>query len=107
MDSAFRAGRELRNRGIHYVVITLGADGAVLIAEDLQEHFRAPEVQVLDTTGAGDAFVGAFAFFFASSESISSAVKLACIAAAISVSKEGTQTGLPTLEEVEELAERI
>ena len=107
VDSAFRAGRELRNRGIPYIVITLGAEGAVLIAEDLQEHFRAPAIQVRDTTGAGDAFVGAFAFFFASGESISSAVRLACIAAAISVSKEGTQAGLPTLEEVKELAERV
>jgi ribokinase len=107
VDGAFRAGRELRNRGVHYVVITLGAEGAVLISEDLQEHFRVPEVQVLDSTGAGDAFVGAFAFFFASGESISCAVRLACIAAAISVSKEGTQSGLPTLDEVKELAERV
>ncbi len=107
VDGAFKAGRELRSRGIQYVVITLGAEGAVLIAEDLQEHFKAPKVQVRDTTGAGDAFVGAFAFFFASGESISSATRLACIAAAISVSKEGAQSGLPTLDEVKELAGRV
>lgn len=69
----------------------LGADGTVLMVE-------APSVDAVDTTGAGDAFVGAFVFGLASGWSEDDAVALGCAIAADSVTRPGTQSSFPDQE---------
>jgi ribokinase len=101
IDGAKEAGRKLMRLGIGTVVLTLGKSGALLMREGGAEHIPSPEVSALDTTGAGDAFVGALALSMANGSGIDEAVRFANVAAAISVTKEGTQAGLPTFEEVE------
>jgi ribokinase len=61
VEDALRAARLLRDQGPEAVIVTLGAAGAVLVDSGAAEHLPAPSAEVLDTTGAGDAFVGALA----------------------------------------------
>jgi ribokinase len=100
ISDAVRAGRKLVEKGAKNAVITLGSDGALLVTKDSDRHVPAPKVSVCDTTGAGDAFVGGLAFAFASGKKLVESIEFANIVAAISITKDGTQTALPTLDEV-------
>jgi ribokinase len=103
IEDAKRAAHLLMESGAGSVVLTLGSSGALLVTGDTEHHIPSPTVHVRDTTGAGDAFVGSLAYFIASGRTISDAVRYASVAAALSVTKDGTQAGLPGLIEVEEL----
>jgi ribokinase len=105
VDDAKKAGAELLKFGVKNVVITLGSSGALYVSENTEQLYSTPPVTVRDTTGAGDAFVGSFAFSLCSGSSIPEAVKFANVAAALSITRDGTQAGLPTREEVKGLCE--
>ncbi len=78
------------------LVVTLGEKGAALVAEDgTVEVLPTPVVEAVDTTGAGDAFVGAFAYGLASGWAEADAVRLGCAIAAESVLRPGTQKSFP------------
>lgn len=78
------------------LVVTLGEAGAALVATDGAVHrFPAPPVDAVDTTGAGDAFVGAFSFGIGSGWEEADAVSLGILCAADSVTRDGTQTSFP------------
>jgi len=74
------------------LIVTLGEKGAALVGENNISYFEAPEVSAIDTTGAGDAFIGAFAFGLSSSKSVDDSIKLAVERASLSVTKKGTQS---------------
>jgi ribokinase len=83
------------------VVVTLGAAGALVAPSgEPTATVPAPSVNVVDTTGAGDAFVGTFAVALAAGSSPLDAVRLGCQAGALSVQRPGTQTSFPTAAEV-------
>lgn len=82
-----------------HVVLTLGADGAAHICDGQIDRFPAYRVKAVDTTGAGDSFVGAFASRLARGEAIDEAFGYAIKVAAITVTKLGAQAALPTEEE--------
>jgi ribokinase len=103
VDGALSAAPELLSSGPRSAVITIGEDGAVLADGESVEHLPAPEVEVVDTTGAGDAFVGALATQLARGASLREAVAYAVRAGAAAVTKEGAQGALPTPEVVEAL----
>ncbi len=103
IEDAKKIGRLLMELGAGSVVLTLGSSGALLVTGNTELHIPSPQVQVRDTTGAGDAFVGSLAYFIASGNSIYDAVRYANVTAALSVTKDGTQAGLPGLNEVEQL----
>ena len=78
------------------LLVTLGKRGAVLVGEDGDiEAIPSPQVEAADTTGAGDAFVGAFAFGLASGWDEVAATRLGCAVAAESVLRPGTQASFP------------
>lgn len=78
------------------IVVTLGERGALVVPHGQAASWvAAPEVDAIDTTGAGDAFVGAFAVGLASGWSPVDAVRLGCAAAADSVTRRGTQASYP------------
>ena len=89
------AARELLARGARSVVLTLGARGCVIASHDGEAHVPAESVEPLDTTGAGDAFVGSLAYFLARGELLTTAAERANRIAAISVQARGTQTSFP------------
>jgi ribokinase len=78
------------------LVVTLGERGALVVPRDgPPARVEAPKVTAVDTTGAGDAFVGAFAVGLALGLSPVAAARLGCAAAADSVTRLGTQTSYP------------
>ena len=93
----------LQSRGIARVVITLGAQGAILASQGNTIHVSPPPVQVVDTTAAGDCFAGAFTVALTEGQSPEQALRFAVYASALKVTKFGAQSGLPTRAEVEAL----
>lgn len=96
----------LCEQGIPNVVITLGSQGAILATNDAAGkthiiHQTAPKVQVIDTTAAGDCFVGALTVALAEDQAPEDALRFAVYASALKVTKFGAQSGLPTRREVE------
>ncbi|MBL6763271.1 MAG: ribokinase, partial [Candidatus Actinomarina sp.] len=74
------------------LVVTLGEKGAAYVKGDEVLKFPAPKVKAIDTTGAGDAFVGAFSFGISSGLSAEESVKIGIEKATDSVTKSGTQS---------------
>ena len=77
------------------VIVTLGAGGALLAEDGGVEHLPAPVVNVVDTTGAGDAFAGAFAAELAAGSALREAARVAVHAASRSVTAPGARVGMP------------
>lgn len=102
-EGALSAARDLLSLGPRSAVITLGAAGAVFADADSAGHLPAPEAEAVDTTGAGDAFVGALAARLARGAALEEAVSYAVRAGAAAVAKEGAQSSLPTPDVVEAL----
>jgi len=91
----------LMKLGIQQVIITLGADGSVYnLAQDIK-HQSAFKAEVVDTTAAGDTFIGALCMNFG--RDIREAVEFATAASAITVSRAGASCSIPTGDEVEAL----
>ncbi|MDQ3793478.1 MAG: ribokinase [Actinomycetota bacterium] len=103
VEGALSAAPELLSLGPRSAVITVGEAGAVFAQDRAVQHLAAPKVDVVDTTGAGDAFVGALATLLARGDSLEDAVAYAVRAGAAAVTKEGAQGALPTPEVVEGL----
>jgi ribokinase len=101
LSEASLIAMNLHSWGISKVVITLGAQGAILAYKGNTLHMPAPAVQVVDTTAAGDCFVGAFTVALTEDMETSHALRFAVDASALKVTKFGAQSGLPTRAEVE------
>lgn len=105
LDDARIVGGVLHEQGITNVVITLGSQGALLVTSDEQGktsivHCSAPNVQVVDTTAAGDCFVGALTVALMEGQAHEEALRFAVYAGALKVTRFGAQSGLPTRAEV-------
>jgi ribokinase len=86
-------------------IVTLGSKGAVYISADGQiHHAPAPKVTAVDTTGAGDSFVGSFAFGLASGKDPIEAMKLGIAIASLSVTRKGAQSSYPNQTEIATLS---
>lgn len=96
-----RGAHTLLARGVGKIVVTLGARGCLLVTSDGRRLFPAYRVKVVDTTAAGDAFSGALACALARGERIEDAIPFANAAGALSVTRMGAQTSMPTRLEVE------
>ena len=106
-DDAVRLVADLLDLGVRSVVLTLGSKGAVLLERDADNepgttrHVPARPVTAVDTTGAGDAFVGALAVELAAGAGLEAAVLRATEVAAVAVGRRGAQESYPTLAELE------
>ena len=98
--SAQRAGERLLQLGAGKVIITLGAQGALLVTAQGHQHFPAPVVQPLDTTAAGDTFIGGFAAGLVRGLGEGEAIAFGQRAAALSVTRAGAQPSIPYLAEL-------
>ncbi|XP_017689717.1 PREDICTED: ribokinase isoform X2 [Lepidothrix coronata] len=99
LEDAEKVGRMLLERGCKLVIVTLGAEGCMMISveEPIPKHVPAGKVRAVDTTGAGDSFVGALAFYLAYYPKLSMEEmirKSNCIAS-VSVQASGTQSSYP------------
>lgn len=94
---------KLIDMGVSNCITTLGAEGAAFKAKGEKLCLiGGHKVQVVDTTGAGDAFNGGLAYALASKMTIAEAMKFAGQVSALAVTKFGAQGGMPTLKEVQE-----
>jgi ribokinase len=91
VDDAKRCAEKLLNDGIRRVIITLGSKGSLLAGRNLSEHVSAFPVESIDSTGAGDAFIGSFAVFLAEGLPELEAVRRANLYAGLSTTGVGTQ----------------
>ena len=94
-SSSRELAAELRKRGVRTVVVTLGRTGALILADDLDVMVPAVPVDVVDTTGAGDAFNSGFAVALAEGRSVVDAVKYGVVCGAIACTKLGVVPSLP------------
>ncbi len=118
VSSAEAAARKLLERGAQNVIVTLGSRGALIVDKSTSRQIDTYEVEVVDTTAAGDAFIGGFAVEFIRrrrgspipinasentiyAEHIEAAVRYGCACGALACTKFGAQPSLPTKEEVE------
>jgi sugar/nucleoside kinase (ribokinase family) len=90
----------LRVRGTSLVIVTLGKRGALVVDSQNAELFPAMPVAAVDTSGAGDAFIGGLAVFLAQQAALPDAVRSANAVAGLAVTALGTQTALPTREQL-------
>lgn len=95
MESVRRAADIISNRGVENVIITLGSRGVFVKAGEAYASFPAREVGVVDTTGAGDVFCGAFCMQVSLGHTIPEAAAWANVAASLSVTGLGAQRAIP------------
>lgn len=106
-ESIFDAARNLRSRPDQTIIVTLGASGVFVSVEETELRIPARKVDAIDTTGAGDCFVGALAAALASGSDLPEAAKRANVAASICVQKLGAGTSMPYGPEVESVLGEI
>ena len=97
------AARMLLQSGIPNVIVTLGSKGALLVNSEGEKMFKADAQSAqnaVDTTGAGDAFIGCFSHTWVKTHDIEASIKAANIYAGDAVTKRGTQLSYATAEEV-------
>jgi ribokinase len=110
-NSAELAAREILKQGVKIVIVTLGSRGALLVTESDSIHVGAFKVDVVDTTAAGDAFIGGFAAklldvnaqsvdFAADLSVLEAAVRYGCACGALAATKLGAQPSLPSKADV-------
>ena len=98
------AAKVLLDKGVKNILITLGDKGCFF--KNQEEEFLLPakklSVPVVDTTGAGDAFNGAFSVALSKNKNYKEAIEFANLVAGISVTREGAANSMPTIDEIEE-----
>jgi ribokinase len=95
------AARSLIAKGIETIIVTMGSRGAMLLTADGVKRIEPFRVTPVDTTGAGDAFLGSFARYYVGGEGLDAALKKAVLYAADSITKRGTQKAYATEAEFE------
>jgi len=98
IEEATVAGQALLARGAGKVILTLGERGSLLVEPTKTTHIPTSVVQAVDTTGAGDSFMGSLSYFFAAGVALPLAIERANHIASISVQSHGTQSSFPTRE---------
>ena len=103
LESAHRAARVLLNKGVRNVIITLGGNGVYCTNGTREELIERIAVNVVDTTGAGDAFNGGFATALSNGMELFDAVRYGNCTGALSVTKPGTAKAMPCKAEIDAL----
>ena len=106
-DSACTAAKKLLEYGVKSVVLTMGAKGFWIADNDRIEFVSAVKIEAVDTTAAGDAFTGSLAVGLAQGKTLYDAALFANYVAALSVTKMGAQSSMPTGRAVESFIKDI
>ena len=100
-DDINKAAKKMIEKGIKELIVTLGSKGSLYINEEKSFFKSAYKVEAVDTTAAGDSFTGALAVALSNNKNIEEAMDFASKVGALSVMKEGAQSSLPTLKDVD------
>ena len=90
----------LNELGVKQVVITLGSKGAATIVDGEVRTVPAHKVEAVDTTAAGDTFCGALCVALCQGKDITEAIRFACAASAVTVTRMGAQQSIPFISEI-------
>ena len=96
------AARSLIEKGLNNIIVTLGEKGALWMTREQEVHVPALKVSAVDTSGAGDAFIGCFAHYYVQEGDGEAAMRKAALFAAFSVTGKGTQSSYPSIEQFNE-----
>lgn len=103
MDEIKKAAHHMIKLGVKNMLVTLGSKGVLWMNENNSQIIKALKVNAIDTTGAGDSFIGSFAHYYANGDDIPTAIKHANQYAAITVTRRGTQKSYPKADELSSL----
>ena len=98
-DGIIEAAKKVIKMGVKGLIVTLGEKGSLYLGGDKFTKHSAYKVKAIDTTAAGDSFIGGFVTRL--DLGVDKAIEFATKVSAISVTKRGAQTSIPTMEEVE------
>ena len=98
--SRIEQAREILSLGVNNVIVTLGEKGSILVNKDTVINIEANKVDAVDTTGAGDSYLGALVTSLSYDNSVEDAMKFASKASSITVTKKGAVVSLPHLEDL-------
>ena len=101
-DNIRTAARSLIDNGLNNIIVTMGEKGALWMTREREVHVPAHKVNAIDTSGAGDAFIGCFAHYYVQGGDVEAAMKKAALFAAFSVTGKGTQSSYPSIEQFNE-----
>lgn len=99
-EEIIAGAKTMLEKGVRNVIVTMGNNGCMLVSNSSQQFFAAHRVKAVDTTAAGDCFTAAFALALAEEKSCPEALVFGQTASAISVTRKGAQTSIPTRDEV-------
>lgn len=100
-DDIIKAASKVIEKGVKELIVTLGSKGSLYINEERSFFKSAYKVEAVDTTAAGDSFTGALAVALSNNKTMEEAMDFASKVGALSVMKEGAQSSLPTLKDVD------
>jgi ribokinase len=103
IEDVREASIKLLSKGVINMVVTLGKKGVFIKNSGIEQYIQAPDVRVVDTAGAGDAFAGAFMYDYSKTSDIVKAAKFANKVATISVTRQGTHKSVPTIQEIKQM----
>ncbi len=101
LENIKKAAQSLLTQELEKIIVTMGEKGSLLVSKEITELVPAHKVDPKDTTGAGDAFIGSFATFYAETDDILKAMKMANKYAALSTLNTGTQKSFYNRDEFE------
>ena len=105
-DEIKSAANYLLDKGLKNIIVTMGSQGALWLANDIEEFVPARKVQAVDSTGAGDSFIGCFVENYVKTGDVLESIKRASQYATLSVTKKGTQDSYATAAEFERFYEK-
>ncbi|OOS00665.1 ribokinase [Canicola haemoglobinophilus] len=107
LEQIEQAAELLLNKGLKNLIVTLGSRGALWLSQEKRVHIPPTKVDAIDSSGAGDAFIGCFSHYFVQTGDIQIALEQASLFAAQSVIGKGTQSSYPSLEQFEQFKKSI
>ncbi|QEK10988.1 ribokinase [Crassaminicella thermophila] len=99
-EDILKGAKILIKEGVKSLIVTMGEKGSLYVDENCVKKFDSHKVNAVDTTAAGDSFIGGICVSLAEGKKIDDAIKFASKVGALTVTKKGAQSSLPYLEEV-------
>lgn len=107
MEQIQAAANSLFLKGLKNLIVTLGEKGSVWFHRDQVTHVSSHKVNAIDTSGAGDAFIGCFAHFYIQTNDVKQAMQMASAYSAYSVTGQGTQSSYPDKAQFEQFLQSL